>query len=367
MNKNCLIYNYAQHYREGIFKLLDSELEVDSYFGDKMGDVKKMNYEKLLNFKKELKNIYLSGNIYYQKGAVRLLFKNYDNYILLGEYYCLSTWGLLLLSKFTRKKIYLWTHGWYGNEGFLKKVVKKIFFKLSNGIFLYGDYAKNLMIKEGFNPNKIYVIFNSLNYMQQIKVRNKLKPSNIYKEYFKNENPVFIFIGRLTKVKKLNYIIEAQEDLRKNNVFVNNIFIGDGEDLSSLMLLAKGYNADNSNWFYGASYSENEISDLVYNADLCLSPGNVGLTAIHSMMYGTPVLTHNDFTKQMPEFEAILRGKTGDFFKKDDLTSMRIVLINWLELHKDRDLIRINCFQRIDEYFNPNYQLEIILKVLNEK
>jgi len=367
MNKNCLIYNYAQHYREGIFKLLDSELEFDSYFGDKMGDVKKMNYEKLLNFKKELKNIYLSGNIYYQRGAVRLLFKNYDNYILLGEYYCLSNWGLLLLSKFTTKKIYLWTHGWYGNEGFLKKVVKKIFFKLSNGIFLYGDYAKNLMIKEGFNPNKLHVIFNSLNYTQQVKVRKKLKPSNIYKEYFKNENPVFIFIGRLTKVKKLNYIIEAQEALRKNNIFVNNIFIGNGEELSTLMLLAKGYNAVNSNWFYGASYSEKEISDLVYNADLCLSPGNVGLTAIHSMMYGTPVLTHNDFTKQMPEFEAILKGKTGDFFKKDDLTSMRIVLINWLELHKDRDLIRINCFQRIDEYFNPNYQLNIILKVLYEK
>ena len=33
MNKNCLIYNYAQHYRFGIFSLLDKSGEYDMYFG----------------------------------------------------------------------------------------------------------------------------------------------------------------------------------------------------------------------------------------------------------------------------------------------------------------------------------------------
>ncbi len=333
-----------------------------------MNDVEKLDYSLLKNFKKELKNKKIFSSVYWQLGAIHLIFKKkYLNYILLGEYYCLSDWVILILAFFTRKKIYLWTHGCYGNEGFLKKSIKKIFFNLSDGLLLYGNYARKIMIKQGYNSKMLNVIYNSLDYKNHIQFRNKLKPSNVFKEYFKNENPVFIFIGRLTKAKKLNYIIEVQESLRKKNIFVNNVFIGKGEELNNLILLVKKYNAENSNWFYGASYNEKVISSLIYNADLCLSPGNVGLTAIHSMMYGTPVLTHNDFTKQMPEFEAILKGKTGEFFMRDDLNSMKTVLINWLESHKDRNLIRRNCFQRIDNYFNPNYQLEILLRVLNEK
>ena len=38
--RTCLVYNYAQHYRGGVFKLLDKELQIESYFGDKMGDKK---------------------------------------------------------------------------------------------------------------------------------------------------------------------------------------------------------------------------------------------------------------------------------------------------------------------------------------
>lgn len=53
--KICLIYNYAQQYRTDIFSLLDKEMGVDFYFGDKMADVKKMDYSLLKNFKSELK------------------------------------------------------------------------------------------------------------------------------------------------------------------------------------------------------------------------------------------------------------------------------------------------------------------------
>ncbi len=34
-NKTALIYNYAQHYRTDIFSLLDKELNVDFYLGNK--------------------------------------------------------------------------------------------------------------------------------------------------------------------------------------------------------------------------------------------------------------------------------------------------------------------------------------------
>ena len=67
---------------------------------------------------------------------------------------------------------------------------------------------------------------------------------------------------------------------------------------------------------YGETFDEAEISKLLNHADLCVSPGNVGLTAMHALAYGVPVATHNDFKNQMPEFEAITPGKTGFSLRK---------------------------------------------------
>ena len=360
--KICLIYNYAQHYRADIFSRLDKELDVDFYFGDKMDDVKKMDYSLLKNFKSELKNIKLITAFYWQKGAVSLFFKNYNEYIILGEYYCLSTWCLLLLSKFSNKKIYLWSHGWYGNESFIKKVIKKIFFNLSDCIFLYGDYAKKLMIKEGFSEQNLHVIYNSLNYSDQLLIRDGLKTSTVYSNHFKNDYPVLIFIGRLTKVKKLDQLIKACEKLLKKEIFVNLVFVGSGIEEERLKENAKSIN-DNV-WFYGACYEEEKIAELIYNSTVCISPGNVGLTAMHSLVYGTPVITHSDFTRQMPEFEAIEYGISGLFFIKDNEIDLENKIVDWLGISASRQNIRDNCFKIIDKKYNPNFQLNVIKKVI---
>lgn len=364
--KTCLLYNYAQHYRAAIFILLDKEIDIDFYFGDKMADVKKMDYSELNNFIKELKNIKLFSSIYWQKGAISLFFKKYDSYIILGEYYCLSTWILLLLSKFSNKKFFLWTHGWYGNESFFKRVVKKIFFKLSDGLFLYGEYAKNLMLKEGFSEENLHVIYNSLDYDKQLLVRERLQTTSIYSDYFKNNYPVLIFIGRLTKVKKLEQLISAYEQLKAVDINVNLVFIGEGnaeEELREKLKISGG----DSYWFFGPCYDEQKLGELIFNATICISPGNVGLTAIHSLVYGTPVITHSDFSNQMPEFESIEEGVSGSFFMKNSDTDLAKKIEFWLSAKINaREKVIFDCFKVIDEKYNPHYQLSIIKKVLQK-
>ena len=49
-------------------------------------------------------------------------------------------------------------------------------------------------------------------------------------------------------------------------------------------------------------------------SDLTVSPGNIGLTAIHSLSYGTPVCSHSNFNNQMPESEAIINFEKWFFF-----------------------------------------------------
>jgi glycosyltransferase involved in cell wall biosynthesis len=361
--KICLIYNFAQHYRTDIFSLLDKELNVDFYFGDKMDDVKKMDYSLLSNFKSELKNIKIFSAIYWQKGAVSLLFKDYDKYIILGEYYCISTWCILLFSKFANKKIYLWSHGWYGNENFIKKVIKKLFFNLSDGLFLYGDYAKKLMIKEGFREQNLHVIYNSLNYNNQLLIRERLHTTSIYSNHFKNDYPVLIFIGRLTKVKKLIQLISAAKQLKERDVNVNLVFVGKGVEEDNLKSEIQKIDYNNC-WFYGNCYEEERIGELIYNATICVSPGNVGLTAMHSLVYGTPVITHSDFPSQMPEFEAIKENISGSFFIKDSDADLANKIQKCLSKFENRENARVDCYKIIDEKYNPHFQLDVIKRVL---
>ncbi len=367
--KICLVYNYAQHYRKGIFKSLDENLNIDFYFGDKMGDVQKIDYNTIKGFKKELRNIKVLSSIYFQKGILGIMLsKKYQNYIFLGEYYCISTWVALIISFLFKKKIFLWTHGWYGDETFLKRKVKKVFFNLSDGLLLYGNYAKELMIEEGFNANKLHVVFNSLDYEKQILVRKKLSLNNIYKDFFLNENNTIIFIGRLTKVKRLDLLIQAVTDLINIKVDLNLVLIGEGEELDFLKKQVIKNKIDKKVWFYGACYDEFEIGNLIFNADLCVSPGNVGLTAMHSMVYGTPVITHNEFESQMPEFEVVEEGVTGSFFKKNDLIDLEDKIAKWFKTSdNNRTEVRERCYEKIDTYYTPLYQTEIIKKVLYGK
>ena len=107
------------------------------------------------------------------------------------------------------------------------------------------------------------------------------------------------------------------------------------------------------------------LNTLIYNSDLCVSPGNVGLTALHSMMFGTPVLSHNDFTTQMPEYETIVEGATGTLYKVGDFEDFCTKIANWLQHDMDREQIRQNCVNMINDKWNSDYQIEILKSNLN--
>ena len=114
-------------------------------------------------------------------------------------------------------------------------------------------------------------------------------------------------------------------------------------------------------WFYGECYDEKVNAMLIYNADLCVSPGNVGLTAIHSMVFGTPVISHNAFSWQMPEFEAIVPNMTGAFYVYNNQESLVDSISQWFRDNKNkRDEIREKCYKEIDDNWTPVYQMRVI-------
>lgn len=360
----CCIFNSASHYRFAIYQAMIHKLNFHLYFGNENKDrILDIDLKFFNNQASNLNTIFLSKKITWIAGSIKLVFLDYNKFILTGSPYCLSNWFIIIIARILKKEVYLWTHGFYGNEFGLRKRIKILFFKLSNGLFLYGDYAKKLMIKNGFNSSKLHVVYNSLDYEKQLFFRLKSKSNLIFKNYFNNNYKNIIFIGRLTPVKKLHLIIEALALGKISGFNFNIIFLGSGESEFPLKQLVDKLKLTNNCWFFGTVYDEKIISKFLSNADLCVSPGNVGLTAIHCHMYGLPVITHNNFASQMPEFEIIVPKVTGDFFIENDPQDLLKTIRLWFELNLDREYIKNACWSRVDSFYNPNYQLSIFKKI----
>jgi len=363
----CLIYSSALHYREAIFRLMDCEFQCDFVFGDSQHGIRQMDTSVLSGHVTVVHACEWHG-WNWQPKVVRQLCGDYDAYILLGDTRGLATWTFAILARIfrPRRRVFFWSHGWYGKETLLECWVKKVFYRLpSGGTFLYGEYARRLMVAEGFRPDRLFVIHNSLDYDRQCALRSQLMWSSAYFHYFGNRNPNLVFVGRLTPVKRLDLLLQAVSLCRENGLDLNLTLIGDGEQEAALRRQAAELGVEKRVWFHGACYDEAVNARLISEADLCVSPGNVGLTAIHCMTYGTPVITHDDFAHQMPEFEAIREGLTGTFFQAGNARSLANAIRRWLLIHADqRTKVRWDCYEEIAARWTPQHQIEVLKQAL---
>lgn len=363
MSNVCMIFNGAPDYRRPIYLLLDDYYDCDWYFIRPKEDPnsKEMDVSLLKRVHSLHEITLIKAPFTYQTGLIKLIFnKQYNIYLVAGSLWSFGIWFFCILKRifFPHKRIFFWTHGILGKRSKLRNFIAKLFFKLPDGIFTYGDRAKRIMVGEGFDERKIWPIHNSLDYEIQVKYRDNF--SDIYSSHFGNPYPVIFFIGRLTPVKKLDLLVKAFNVIQIKGVEANLTFIGDGPMKEELQFMVNEMGLKDKVWFYGKCYDEKEKSKLIVNADLCVAPGNIGLTAMDSLVYGTPCITMDNFDMQMPEHEAIKEGVTGCFFKENDVDDLAAKIINWLHNYQDRDMIRQNCYKEIDQRWNPIYQLGII-------
>ena len=364
MESICLVSLCASHYRKLIYSMMDVQMNCDFIFGKGEISVKSFDISLLRNAK-EVPLLPIGNGRWYKMNHVLKLTKNYDVIIDDMGILCVTSWYLAILALLRGQKVYLWSHGWYGREGVVKKFIKRIYSALTKGMFVYGNYAHDLMIENGFNPKKLHVIHNSLDYDSQLILRNSITTSDIYKKHFGNNNPVLLMIGRLNMRKHLDLLILAVEKLNRKGEVFNIVLIGSGEDEDKLKSMVKVVGICNQVWFYGACYDEMTNANLIYNADMCVVPGDIGLTAIHSLMFGCPCISHNYYPNQGPEFEAIHKNVTGDFYQYNNVDSLADCISRWFLLHnEDRDVVRQSCYTEVDNQWNPHKQILILKNVI---
>ncbi|GAB2889642.1 hypothetical protein GCM10027180_19670 [Microbulbifer echini] len=284
-----------------------------------------------------------------------------------GEAHRISTWLSVILAKAFGKKVVFWTHGIYGNEKGVKRIIRTCFYRLADALLLYGEHGRKQLERAGLPADKLFVINNSLDVNAQRKLIGTYgieNLQNIKYQYCDNPERLLVFVGRLEKSKRLDLLIRAVALLKTRGVAVKALLIGEGSARDELCGVAWGMDVSERIIFYGECYRDEEVLPLLAAADICVSPGEVGLTAMHALVCGTPVITHDDFPNQMPEFEAVIPGYSGAFFRNDDVYDLADKIQGcFLDMDSGR-ITAENCRAIIDTHYTPEFQRAVFYKAI---
>lgn len=373
-----IILNIAPHYREPIFRLMEKEFDCNWVFGENKTDIPSSSKDFMKNVAflpiiKKMKGFYtLKGwksHIEYQDAP--------EIVISLGEIKFIPSWIMMLKNRLKgrskRKEIILWTHGLYGNEKGLQKYLSRLFFRLADKIIFYGERARKLTLADGYNAQRTFVIHNSLDHGKFLSLRKKLEScsseiiKDVKNQFKHSELPLLIYIGRLSLHKKIDMLIKALHDLKNQGKNYNLLIVGDGPDRHHILGLTDIMDLEENIKLTGAIYDTEITAPMIYASDACISPGHIGLTAIHSLELGTPVITHDNFNKQAPEVEVIKPGINGELYKFGNSDSLKSSIISVTELSaQDRMKMREQCWASVEDW-TPEFQIEVLKKAIEER
>jgi len=378
----AIVYHFLAHYREPIFRLLCSgeerPVEYFVFASDQADDpslpgVKALRHDpttapELVARWTVVHNVWLLKKVLWQPAVVGMaLSSRFDCIVLLGNVNYLSSWLAAILARLTGKRVLMWTHGFLRREPLLKSAVRAAFYRLAHGLLLYGNRARNILTEHGFDPASMYVVYNSLDHDRQVELRETLTDAT--RTTMRNElgvpadHRLLLSVGRQNRAKRYEELIEAVGKAITAGSRLRLVLVGDGPERAALEAHVAKLELQESIRFYGPCYDEARLAAMIWAADLFVVPGDIGLSCMHALAYGLPVITHGNLDHQNPEIEAIRPGRNGDLFREHDVDDLARVIGTWLErlaVPAERARAAEQCTEVIDRFFNAPYQREVM-------
>lgn len=131
-----------------------------------------------------------------------------------------------------------------------------------------------------------------------------------------NTDNTLLFVGRMTKVKNIQFIINSLEILNNKNIDFKMIFVGNGDDLDYFKKQCQQKGIDNKVIFTGSITDKKMLSSLYLNSTVYLFPSifdNDSLTIIEASLYSLPTVA----IQKTDSSERITDNQNGYLIKND--------------------------------------------------
>lgn len=348
--KVLLIDHLLAHYRSDVYELLMSSkgyefqfIAGDSYEGVKGVDVsQKQGYA---NYKYRSFSIG-AHRFYFSIGIIKHYLRNSKTTVICTgvDFHLPHTVLIFLLHRvILRRKFYWWTHGNDGNQGRIGVAIRRFFYKNANGVFAYSNEGKRNLTLMGVKDANVKVVNNSLNRNDYGFLKYDLKSKK------RSDKLRILYSGRITKEKCIDFLLESLAILKKqhNIEFICRI-IGGG-CIDELKQQSVQLGVDENIEFLGAKYG-NDVDKYFLDSDIFVYPSGIGLSIVHALSYGLPVMTVLNSAQHGPEFELHQKGVNGDLFQRENCNELVLKLLQWYQrIRDDNDLIIDACVQSINQ------------------
>lgn len=348
---------------KNIMKNRDIDNRICCMFGEGeiYNEIKKYSNDKIFSFKKFNKNLNKIVNAiveYTKKKKIDIIVVHHGgakcNYIYLE-----------LKKRLKNVKFVRYFHSSYdkysfGNdESFVKRKIAKYIMKKTIAssdllIFISDAVRKSFLGEFRINEEKSIVIYNGIG--------NEFYSKN---EDKKIENKI-AFVGRLTKVKGVNILIDAFNIVKQKGIDSTLTIVGDGEEKNELIEKVSNYGLGNNVIFTGR---QSNIIQYLDNADIFVYPSiceeGFGISVVEAMARGCIPITFNK--GGLPE---IIKNEKNGFIVNDvTAESLADEIIKVINLN-NKDEIRKNAIETAKKFSIDNTiknQKNIYEKLVSEK
>ncbi len=297
-------------------------------------------------------------------GILRLILKSKANVLVLTGYESPTYWLALFYAKLFGRKIVFWNGSTLESNrsnGFLVKLLRRLFVKCSDAYLAYGTSAKEFLVHYGAKSERITISCNTVNidyFIRQslmlISRKERLKKEKGFPE------KIILFSALLIPRKNLDVLLEVLKQIMKDDIGL--VVLGSGPLKSKYIEWCKKNNLNNV--FFEGHHPIEDLPKYYTVADVFVMPSLIevwGVVVNEAMACGLPVLCSN---KAGVAKDLVKDGVNGYTFNPDNISDLKDKLITLLNDEEERKKMGQNSRQIIKHY-TPEKYAEDLLKAIN--
>jgi glycosyltransferase involved in cell wall biosynthesis len=321
----CLLQPVVPLYRVPVFEALARvpgiELEVWADLRRPLGSIAGVRESDTFTLRHASYSV--RAGVVLQPSAIRAVRSGFDVVIMTDNVRSPAMFAALALRKCP---VILWGHGFGTHHDRLGHRLRLLSFGAADAGLFYGAAGRQRFIDAGLDRVRLFVAPNAIDQAPIERARAEWHdPARL--DAFRRKvglgaGPLLLYLARLEPEKLPHLAVDALLQLRQRHPGVQLALIGGGRERESLLERARREGLESHVHLPGALYEESAIAPWAMSASLLIHPGAIGLSILHAFGYGLPVITSNNQTIQMPEFECLKPGQNGLTYRHGDLRDL---------------------------------------------
>lgn len=371
-SKIAIITNILPQYREDMYKRLiekygerlhvfcQSEMpgmNIKSVHERFSGNVSLVKY---LSLKKE--------KLCWQFIPLLRIIKDYKIIFVYGNPRVVSNVFYSFLFRLMGKKVVIWGQYHTASSGSLLKRIRLKWWGFFDYVFLYTDKEAEAYK----DTNRAVMVTGMNNGLNQDEIKQVSKGFTTERliewrhEHGLDNKRLILSCARLEKKNQFELIIACLPSLIVKYPDLLWCVIGDGDDKRNLQRRAKEAGVTNHIKWLGAVYGQESLAPWFLISECLVHPGAIGLSLMHAMGYGLPVITHDNNDKQMPEVAALDNGFNGLTYIEGNTESLCNSISGFLSDSDMRAQLSSNALQTVANNYNTETMANKFVSMVNK-